>query len=116
MTVQLATTRLTLLNGATTTDALGDTVDATSADPASTGVPGSLIERERVVLDPTTGEPRTLTQYHARLTPGTFPAKRGDRVRDERDGSLYVVESVKAQPRTIGGLSALRLILSKTSA
>lgn len=116
MSAHLATTRLTLLNGAATTDALGDEVDATSADPAATGVPGSLIERERVVLDPTTGEPRTLTQWHARLTPGTFPAKTGDRVRDEADGALYVVESVKATPHTIGGLSALRLILSKTSA
>lgn len=116
MTGHLATTRMTLLNGAPTTDPLGDLVDAGTADPAATNVPGSLIERERVVLDPTTGEPRTLLQYHARFVSGTFPAVTGDRVRDESTGALYVVETVRDTPRAIGGLSALRLTLSRVSA
>lgn len=113
MTGHLATTKLTLLNGETTTDDLGDVVDSLEPDPTATAVPASLVEVERTVLDPATGEPRTLTRYHARLTFGSFPASVGDRVRDEADGLLYVVESVKRQPRTIGGLSALRLILSR---
>ena len=112
--MMLATTTMTLLRGGGVDD-LGD--ETTTNDPVegAVGVPGSLIERERVVLDPTTGEPRTLTQHHARFTPGTFPAVTGDRVRDESTGELYVVETVKTTARAIGGLSALRLTLSKTS-
>src|SRR3990172_5485946 len=104
--MMIATTTMTLLRGGGVDD-LGD--ETTTNDPVEGAerVPGSLIERERMVMDPTTGEPRTITQHHARFTPGTFPAVTGDRVRDETTGDLYVVEDVKLTPRSIGGLSAL---------
>lgn len=114
MSTHLATTTLTLLRG-DATDALGDATDVNTAVAGASSIPAGLTERERLVLDPASGEPRTITQYNARLVPGTFPAVKGDRVRDETTGDLYVVESVKSQPRTIGGLSTLRLILSKTT-
>lgn len=112
--MMLATTTMTLLRGGGV-DGLGDETTTNTPVVGAVGVPGSLIERERMVMDPTTGEPRTITQHHARFTFGTFPAVTGDRVRDETTGELYVVEDVKATARAIGGLSALRLILSKTS-
>lgn len=110
----IATTTLTLLRGGGVDD-LGDETTVNDPVTGAERVPASLIERDRMLMDPTTGEPRTITQHHARLIPGTFPAVKGDRVRDESTGELYVVEDVKATARAIGGLSALRLILSKTS-
>lgn len=111
----MATTTLTLLRGSTTTP-LGDVVDDNSTPvTGAEAVPGTLVERSSSVFDPNSGAWRQVDYMTARLVPGTFPAVKGDRVRDEGTGIIYFVERVKSTPRTIAGQGALSLRLSDTA-
>ena len=111
--VIIATTTLTLIRG-TTINAFGDVVDDDSGAPIVSAVPASMVERSRRILDPISGAWVEVTFWSARFTPGTFPAVAGDRVRDESTAALYWVRRVKETARSIGGLGALRLELSRT--
>jgi hypothetical protein len=108
-----ATTTLSLLRGTRIND-FGDEVDDDSGAAIVSAVPGSLVEVSRRILDPVSGVWVEVSEMVARFTPGTFPAVAGDRVRDETTAALYWVRRVKATPRSIGGLGALRLRMSRT--
>jgi hypothetical protein len=83
-----ATTTVSLLRG-TTTDAYGDTIDATTT--VATGVTASLIEQRRTTKRRDEREPRTARYYVLRVPAGT-DLRRGDRVRDERTSYVYIVD------------------------
>ena len=109
----IATTTASLLRG-TTTSAFGDVVEDNTGAAVASDVPCSLIERSRTVLDPVSGDWVEVTMYYARFVAGTFPAKRGDRFRDESTTELYWIRRVKETRRSISGLGALRLEMSRT--
>lgn len=89
------------------------------------GIAASIIERTRVVFDPTTSTPRTVRELVGRVAPLAFPGVdggpevqlailAGDEVRDLRTGTRYVVEGAVTESRTIAGGRAIRFALSET--
>jgi len=87
------TTIVDVLRG-TSTDEFGDVVDLdTVAIPA---VPASIIEQRQRPHQPRDGEDRNIRYFKGRVPRGTGITK-GDRLRDTKTGSVYVVESVYQQ-------------------
>lgn len=100
MSVFLANTLVSVLRG-TETDAYGDVADSAAVVPGLEGVPAAITEqseggaaagvqradsgRERNVR---TAIGRLITRYDVRV---------GDRVRDDRRGLLFIVDSVSTQ-------------------
>lgn len=105
-----ATTTVTVLRG-TATDEFGDEVDTDT--PLYTKVPFSLIEQNRRVFDPVTGTPRTVRVAYGRTNAGT-PLLTADRLRDERTGSVYVINAV-TQQAGVGGSPDLRVDLERVT-
>jgi hypothetical protein len=85
-----ATTTITVLRG-TETNGYGDEVD--NATVAASGIPASIIEQTRFTEDPTSDSGRTVRYVVGRLYHGT-DVRPGDRVRDEGDSTIYIVDSV----------------------
>lgn len=86
----VATTTVAILRG-TSTDDFGDTVESTTA--VATGVPASLIEQRRVVTTESDPQPRAVVFFTGRVS-ATTDVTDGDRLRDERTGEIYLVDSV----------------------
>jgi hypothetical protein len=85
----IATTRLTILRG-TATDDFGDAADTDTVIARS--VPASLTEQSRRVTTRDDPTPRVIRYAIARVPAGTDVTDQ-DRVRDERTGAVYVVDS-----------------------
>ncbi len=120
----LATTRGALLRG-TTEDALGDEFDNNTTplivrDEKGNVIgdwsdfPLSLIERETREQDPASNTWRTV-RYFAGRVPADVPVDEGDRIRDNRDGKIYAVDSIRSEPRSLSGRSSVSLKLRRTA-
>jgi len=109
MTFQ-ATTRASIYR-ATTETALGDEIDD-NAMPVSAlaDLRASLIEKSRAVLDPASGERRTVRYCIGRLDYGT-DVRAGDRIKDNISGQMYALDEITPTRRTITGASSLVLDL-----
>jgi len=88
----IPTTTVSILR-ATTTTAAGDVVDDLSAPPVYTGIPASVMERNRVGIDSNTQDPRVLRYTVCRLPAGT-DIRDTDIVLDEVSGKRYAVSGV----------------------
>ncbi|WP_328448981.1 hypothetical protein [Amycolatopsis sp. NBC_00438] len=94
----MATCRASIYRGTTPSD-FGDPVP-NNLTPAATGVLLAVDERDTRTWDPATQTPRVV-----RVVTGTVPSTTdvltGDRIRDDRNGVLYLVQNV-TRPRTPG--------------
>lgn len=86
----IPTTTVSILRGTTTTPA-GDVVD--SLTPVHTGIPASLMERNRLGIDSNTQDPRVYRFVTCRLPAGTDVLDT-DLVLDETTGKRYAVSAV----------------------
>lgn len=119
----IATTRAALMRG-TSEDALGDEIDAlavvaTPPDELVRGrdlgdFPASIIERSRREFDEASNAWRTV-RYYAGRVPSYVPVKAGDRIRDNRDGRIFVVEEGEGMARGISGRASVTLTMKRTS-
>lgn len=114
----IATTRGALIrdvNPADDIDALGDEVESNAvAVTASRDFPLSLIERGQNVYDQSSGEWRTVRELIGRC-PADVPVNEGDRIKDLRDGKLYIVDEFESTPRGLSGRSSVTMKLRRTS-
>lgn len=85
-----ATTTATILRG-TTTNGYGDEQDNDTV--AASGIPCSIIEQTRFTQDKSTDTPRVVRYVTGRMYHGT-DVRAGDRIRNERDSVVYIVDSV----------------------
>lgn len=104
----LANTKITIAS------ASGDTKDEygdSSGDAAfgSKRYPASVIERSKTVVDPASGEARTVRFAVGRVKPGV-PVSQGDRIKSKA-GKVYVVDEVTETERSIAGAHDVRLDL-----
>jgi len=105
-----ATTRASVYR-ATTESALGDNVNDNTTPVSGLGdLRASLIEKSRSVMDPASGERRTVRFCIGRLDFGT-DVRKGDRIKDNRGGQLYAIDEITPTARTIAGGSSLVLDL-----
>jgi hypothetical protein len=104
----IATTRAKIATGESEDD-YGNPVVA-PLDPAAKAHPMSIIEKTKTIMDPTTGERRTVRYAIGRIKAGV-PISDGDRIHDMRTGRVYVVDEMTDNPRTIAGFSDVRLDL-----
>jgi len=124
----LATTRVAVLRGTTTTD-LGDDAEDNTDDALVDGltdVPASLIERNKSVYDPASGTRRTVRVIVCRIPPsvphpdtGVVTAVsllEGDRIKDLRTGRVYAIDESVEIPRSLAGMSSFTLDLRDTAA
>jgi hypothetical protein len=95
----------------TTLNAYGDEVPGTT--PAVSGVPMSLIERTRLVRDPSTGELRRVAYVAGRCKADT-DIRESDRIRDARTGVVYMVLG-RRTAGSIVGLEDLELDLLRAT-
>lgn len=86
------TTTVSILRGTVTT-AAGDSVDSLAA--VHTGIPASLMERNRVGIDEQVQDPRVYRYTVCRLPAGTDILDT-DLVLDETTGKRYAVSAVSA--------------------
>lgn len=119
----IATSRGALLRGSTT-DALGDDIDAlvvvdTPLADLAKGrklgdFPVSIIERSRREFDEASNAWRTV-RYFAGRVPSYVPARAGDRIRDNNDGRIYLVSEAEAARRGLAGRSSVTLTMKRTA-
>lgn len=119
----IATTRGALMRGEAE-DALGDEIDAlavvaTDPDELMRGrdlgdFPISIIERSRREFDESSNAWRTV-RYYAGRVPSYVPARAGDRIRDNRDGRLFIVNEAEPVARGLSGRSSRTLTMKRTS-
>ncbi len=86
----VATTTVAILRGSSTDD-YGDVVESTTA--IATGVPASIIEQRRLVATESEPQPRAVVFYTGRVG-ALVDVTDGDRIRDERTGEVYLVDTV----------------------
>lgn len=86
----IPTTTISILRGTTTTGA-GDVVD--SLTPVYTGIPASIMERNRLGIDSQEQDPRVYRYTTCRLPAGTDIVDT-DIVLDETTGKRYAVSAV----------------------
>lgn len=108
-----ATTRAAVLRGTATTDALGD--EALTVEPVVGfgDFPAAITEKTRTVLDPASGDWRTI-RYHIGRIPAKVALQPGDRLRDNRTGQIFTIEEDERTARSISGRSSLTLDLRLT--
>lgn len=119
----IATTRGALMRG-TTTDGLGDEVDALAvvatplADLAKGrklgDFPASIIEKSRREFDEASNAWRTV-RYFAGRVPSYVPARAGDRIRDNVTGSIYIVSEAEGARRGLSGRGSVTLTMKRTT-
>jgi hypothetical protein len=110
MPVAIATTTIAILRG-TSTNAWGDEIDTDT--PIYTGIPAALTEQSRRVTTRDDPTPRIVRYAVARVAAGTDVTDQ-DRVRDERTGAVYIVDTVSSMANP--ALTAdLRLDLRRTT-
>lgn len=109
----LATGRVSVLRGTEEND-LGDEVD--SADPVEgmAGIPASVIEKSKSVMDEASGMWRSVRYLKCRLSP-RYDIQPGDRIRDDATGNVYFIDEMTCTPRSISGAATLSLDLTDTT-
>jgi hypothetical protein len=91
----LATTTVSVLRGTATDPVYGDTTASMSV--VASGIPASIIEgRAPRVTTPGNPTPR-VTRGYAGIVGSAVDVTDADRLRDERTGQIYVIESVSQQ-------------------
>jgi hypothetical protein len=106
----IATTRISILRGVTT-DAYGDEQDTDT--PVHTGIPASLTEQSRRVTTRDDPTPR-IVRYAVARVPARTDVLDQDRVRDERTGSVYIVDAVSSMANP-AAVPDIRLDLRRTT-
>ncbi len=76
--------------------------------------PLSLIEKTTREQDPATNLWRTVRYFAARV-PSNLPVDDGDRIRDNRDGAVYAIDSFRREPRSLAGRASTTLKLRRTT-
>lgn len=76
--------------------------------------PVSIIETSRREYDEASNTWRSVRYYSGRVS-SNVPAKAGDRIRDNRDGSIYTVEEVERVPRGLSGRASVTLTMRRTA-
>lgn len=119
----IATTRAALLRGETTND-LGDEVDALTVvelrdeDGELVRVfddfPASIIEKSRREFDEASNTWRTV-RYYAGRVPSDIPVRAGDRIRDNRDGTLFAVSEAERMARGLSGRASVTLTMKRAA-
>lgn len=104
------TTTVSILRGSAD-DTYGDPADNSTV--ASSGIPASILERDRQSTDRATGTPRTVRYVTARL-PAGIDVTEDDRIKDETTGSIYWIGSV-SQLSSFVGTNELKLDLRKVN-
>lgn len=107
--MMFATTRVRLGPGTdqeTPTDEYGDPI-AGAPNPLQKPVPAALTEKSRVVMDETTGSPRTIHYAILRLSPNAGECDVNTLVEDVRTGKVWIVEEKVGPARTIAGADTL---------
>ncbi|GIH26068.1 hypothetical protein Aph01nite_43780 [Acrocarpospora phusangensis] len=104
----LPTTTVAVLRGETT-DEYGDVVDSDA--PVKGHVPISLSERDKRVWVPAENRTTVVRQITGRARPNA-DIREGDRLRDEGDQSIYLVEGV-SRPQSPIGAADVRLTLRR---
>lgn len=109
----MATTRAALVRG-TTINALEDEVDD-NATPVEgfDDFAAAITETSRAVYDPASGERRTVRVVTGRV-PANLPVQDGDRIRDNRTGTIYPIGEFTLVPRSVAGQSSLTLDLTSS--
>lgn len=108
MSAFLPTTTVAILRGETL-DEYGDPVD--SDTPVRAGIPVSLIERDRHVFVAAESRMTIVREVTGRARPDV-DIREADRLRDERTGSIYLVEAV-SRPSSPVGATDVRLVLRR---
>lgn len=91
MSAFVATTTIAVLDRAETEDSYGDPVS--SSVIVASGIPAHLYQQSQRVFDPSTGRFTTVTGFGIRVRSGAFDFTANDRVKDERTGLVYSVDS-----------------------
>lgn len=81
----MPTTTVTIKRGTAIDEYSGEISNETSA---STGVPMSIMEQSRTVIEPTTGTPMVIRFVTGRVDP-SVDIRRNDRILDENDADIY---------------------------
>ena len=84
-----ANSLFTVLTAGDADDYTGDTPEV----PTATGVPGTLIERGRTIIDPVTGAPRVVRDITIKL-PWDTDVTNDERVQDEDTERIYPIREV----------------------
>lgn len=105
----LATCRASIFRGATSS-AFGDPVP-NNTTPAASGVLLAVDERGSRIWDPATQTPRVVRVVYGTV-PSTTDVLTGDRIRDDTNGVLYLVQNV-TRPRTPGRVRDVELELKR---
>lgn len=108
----LASTTVSIIRG-TTTNPWGDVVDDNSVTPVATGVLASVAVTNTNRHNPAAQDVRTLRTFSCAVQ-SNVDVRETDRLRDERSGAIYVVESVTA-PLGPALTADLELVLSLVS-
>lgn len=111
----LATTRAALIRGGVTEDALGDEIENNATPLVEwSDFPVSIIERDVNEFDDASNTWRTVRRHRARV-PGNLPVEYGDRIRDNRDGIVYAIDSIRRAPRSLAGRAYATLMLRRSA-
>lgn len=110
----VANTSITVLRGEGT-DGWGDAVDADR--PVATRIPAAKMEINRQTERKDTDTPRNIRSYRFRVS-RRVDIRDGDRIRDERDGLIYIVDKVKKPTAVVAQAPTnieCRLVLDTTN-
>jgi hypothetical protein len=88
------TTTIALMGGTATIDPFGDQDESTVEQ--RTGVPCSLVERNMPTVSTESDQRAVVVRYYVARVPVGTPVTNLSRVRDERTGEVFVVDSVSA--------------------
>jgi hypothetical protein len=102
--VIVANTTITILRGEGT-DAWGD--DAEADRPVATGLPAAKMETNRQTERKDTDTPRNVRTYQWRVW-RRVDIRDGDRIRDEKDGQVHLVDSV-VKPTIVVAAAPIRI-------
>ena len=105
-----ANCRVTVLRG-TETNGFGDLVDSDAA--VASGIPALINEQNRRVYLPAEGAVRVVRSY-AGMIGAERDIRKGDRLRDERNGRVYLVLEISEQTHS-AMTPDYELVLSRTT-
>lgn len=98
----VATTTVTILRGEAA-DRFGDPVDDDSVLPLATRWPASILEKPVTGGKPVDGDTTTPRTYTMRVRPRAgVTLRQNDRVRDERTGATYTVDTQVSPTNPVG--------------
>ena len=107
-----ATTRAAILRGSTE-DEFGEPVDTPTPVAGLDDFPAAITEVDDSVFDPADSSWRTVRKLVGRV-PYWVGILEGDRLRDNRDGKVYLIDEVQRARRSISGRASVTLTLRRT--